>query len=61
MHKKAKAQYMLLRDQGSQVVSQNLFRIMSSLLPLRRISGGSLSFDDLGMVRTIKVSTLSGS
>ncbi len=62
VHKKAKAQYMLLRNQGSQVVSQNLFKVMSSLLPLRRIcSGGSLSNDDLSVVITTPISMLSGS
>ena len=52
---KAKEVYLSLRDQGAKVVSQNLLKIMSTLLPLRRIcSGGSLSYADLRVVSSIQ-------
>ncbi|DBA72541.1 TPA: hypothetical protein ACH3X2_010298 [Trebouxia sp. C0005] len=48
VYDKAKEVYLSLRAQGPKAVSQNLLKIMSTLLPLRRIcSGGSLSYADL--------------
>ena len=51
VYHKAAAEYLTLREQGAKVVSKNLLKIMSTLLPLRRIcSGGSLSYADLRVV-----------
>jgi len=55
---KAKEVYLSLRALGPKVVSQNLLKIMSTLLPLRRIcSGGSLSYADLRVVRSIQTAS----
>lgn len=57
MYDKAKEVYLSLRAQGPKVVSQNLLKI-STLLPLRRIcSGGSLSYADLRVVRSIQTAS----
>ena len=48
----AREGYLALRAGGPKEVSKNLLKIMSTLLPLRRIcSGGSLSCADLRVVR----------
>ncbi len=52
---KAKAEYLNLRALGPKEVSQKLLKIMSTLLPLRRIcSGGALSYADLRVVRCLQ-------
>ena len=60
VYDKAKEVYLSLRAQGPKVVSQNLLKIMSTLLPLRRIcSGGSLSYADLRVASSIRQRRLS--
>jgi len=55
VYDKAKEAYLSLRAQGPKVVSQNLLKIMSTLLPLRWIcSGGSLSYADLRVASSIQ-------
>lgn len=58
VYDKANQVYRSLRAQGPKVVSQNLLKIMSTLLPLRRIcSGGSLSYADLRVVSSIQTAS----
>ena len=58
VYAKANEVYLSLRAQGPKVVSQNLLKIMSTLLPLRRIcSGGSMSYADLRVVSSIQTAS----
>ena len=58
----ARSKYQLLKAAGDKAVTQNLFKVMSTFLPARRIcSGGQLKPTELAVVRRLSFKLLTAS